>query len=818
MFSFSQLPDLIEGHILQMANDECIEYLLIDSRKLLPSPRSLFFAIKGVRNDGHAHIGEAYREGIRMFVVEQDLETNQYPLACFVKVGSSIKALQELASAHRSQFDCPVIGITGSNGKTIVKEWLYQMLSSKFNCVKNPGSYNSQVGVPLSVWQMGARHELGMFEAGISLPGEMEALRKIIQPTMGIFTMLGPAHDEGFASPREKLLEKLQLFQSCKTIIYCQDHVAVRDELARQKKPFQELVSWGEKEGADILLEFKNDGQTTFSGKFGQFQLTLPFTNPAGREDLLHCIATLLCLGLSAAEIQERISLVRTVPMRLELKQGINQCQVIDDTYNNDLGGLRISLDFLEGVNMPNKTLVLSDVLQSGLTLDELCQQVLHLLLEKKIRKFVGIGFGFHSHQNLFAGQPVDCRFYLTTEDFLKEADWGSFEDEAILVKGARVFQFEKITKVLQKKIHGTTMEIDMGAMVHNLNFFRSLLQPGVKLMVMIKAFAYGSGSNEIASLLQYHQVDYLGVAYADEGAELRDHNIRLPIMVMNPGTDGWDVLLARQLEPEVYSLSLLHSLVAHLNGKPCAIHLKIDTGMHRLGFALGELPEVARVLSMNENVKVVSVFSHLAGADDPAHDAFSEEQAGLFNKALDILQKALKTTPIRHLLNTSGALRLPAYQYDMVRLGIGLYGIDPTGKFRDKLKPVATLKTVVSQVRRVARDGSVGYGRMGKAKAGMALATIAIGYADGYSRSFGNGVGQVGIRGKKAPVVGNVCMDMTMVDVSHIPEVAEGDEVVIFGEANPIYEMAAQAGTIPYEILTNTSERVKRVFFAESI
>ncbi|HRK54849.1 MAG TPA: bifunctional UDP-N-acetylmuramoyl-tripeptide:D-alanyl-D-alanine ligase/alanine racemase [Cyclobacteriaceae bacterium] len=818
MFSFSQLPDFLEGQMLQLIKDETIEYLVIDSRKLFVSPRSLFFAIEGVRNDGHAHIATAYEQGVRLFIIERDIETERFPEGSFLKVSSSLKALQSLATVHRSQFGYSVLGITGSNGKTIIKEWLFQMLSSKLKCVKNPGSYNSQVGVPLSVWQMSHQHEFGIFEAGISLPGEMEALQKIIQPSIGLFTMLGSAHDEGFSSSNEKLLEKLKLFESCQTIIYCYDDPAIRKGIASIKKPFQESISWGESEGSDILLEFNNVKSISITGKFGQQSFVLPFVDTASQQNVMHCIMVLLHLGYTEQEIQERIDQLRAVPMRLELKQGINQCQIIDDTYNNDLGGLRISLDFLEGINMPKRTLILSDILQSGLTLDKLAQYVFDLIREKQIQKFIGIGFGFHSQQQLFKDLRIESSFYLTTEDFLKETDWNSFVHEAILVKGARVFQFERITKLLQKKAHGTTMEVDLSAMVYNLNYFRSLLQPDVKLMVMVKAFAYGSGSNEIASLLQYHRVDYLGVAYTDEGVDLRNNNIDLPIMVMNPSKDSWGIMLDRNLEPEIYSLSLLRSLVEYLNGKPCLIHLKIDTGMHRLGFELQELSEVVQILSSNHNVKVASVFSHLAGADDPVHDDFSSEQAKRYNEALNLIQDKLKINPIRHLLNSSGILRLPEYQLDMVRLGIGLYGIDPTGAFNNKLQSVATLKTVVSQVKKIKPGESIGYSRKGKATKSMTTATIAIGYADGYSRSFGNGAGQVSIRGKKATVVGNVCMDMTMVDVTDIPEVAEGDEVIIFGKDNSIHEVAAQAQTIPYEILTNTSERVKRIFIAEGI
>lgn len=803
---------------MQLAKDESIEYLITDSRKILSSPRSLFFAISGVRNNGHDYIASAYEQGIRQFVIEQGIDVSKFPTANFIEVDSSIGALQKLASIHRQQFSYPVIGIAGSNGKTIVKEWLFQLLSSNYKCVKNPGSYNSQVGVPLSVWQMSEQHELGIFEAGISKPGEMEVLQKIIEPTIGLFTSLGTAHDEGFGSTKEKLNEKLILFKKCKTLIYCTDHGLIDETLANMQIPGQQRIGWGQKRGSNVLLEFNNNDWVLFAGFYGDLKFKLPFDDKASRENLLHCIMMLLHFGYSSSSIQEKIDELQSVPMRLQLKQGINQCQIVDDTYNNDLGGLRIALEFLEGVNLQKKTLILSDVLQSGITLDELSLQIVLLLKEKQIQKFVGIGFGFHAQQKAFDAIPIDKKFYLTTEDFIRETNWDDFSHEAILIKGARVFQFEKIVQLLQKKVHGTVMEIDLGAMVHNLNYFRSLLQPGVKLMVMVKAFAYGSGSNEIASLLQYHRIDYLGVAYVDEGVDLRNHQIDLPIMVMNPSEDSWPVMIERNLEPEIYSINLLKSLIEYLDGSPCSIHLKIDTGMHRLGFESKDLNQLATLLAANKNVKIASIFSHLAGADESGHDDFSKQQAEAFDRAVALISEQLQVSPIKHLLNSSGILRFSALQYDMVRLGIGLYGIDPSGAHQHQLKPVATLKTVVSQVKKVAKGDSIGYSRMGKAVEPMTVATIAIGYADGYSRVFGKGVGKVLIHGLKAAVVGNVCMDMTMVDITYIPNVKEGDEVIIFGDGNSIVELAEQANTIPYEILTNTSERVKRVFFAESI
>ncbi len=818
MVSFSQLPAIVQGEVLQQIFDSEITYLLTDSRKILSSTKCLFFAIQGPRNDGHQHIASAYEQGVRQFVVEKEIDLKKVPLANVIRVASSVAALQRLAASHRAQFDYPVIGITGSNGKTIVKEWLFQMLNEDYHCVKNPGSYNSQVGAPLSVWQMTDYHNLGIFEAGISLPGEMERLQQIIQPTIGLITNIGTAHDEGFSSIREKLNEKLKLFTQAQTLIYCYDHHEIREALNNNDLKLPKVIAWGENEGSNVLLKYINHDTINISGLFGNLEIMLPFIDSASRENVLHGIMVLLHLGIDPAAIQRKVDMLRAIPMRLELKMGINQCQIVDDSYNNDLGGVRIGLDFLQGLNKQNRTLILSDVLQSGLTLEELSEQVASLLIEKNIQKFVGIGFGFHSHQNPFRDLPVDKKFYLTTEDFIRDANWSDFSNEAILVKGARVFHFEKIIQLLQKKIHGTVMEIDMGAMVHNLNFFRSLLKPNVRLMAMVKAFAYGSGSNEIASLLQYHHIDYLGVAYVDEGVELRANHIKVPIMVMNPSEEGFSALLEKDLEPEIYSLSLLKSFSKFLDGRACKIHLKIDTGMHRLGLDEHEIELALAVLRDNPNLQIASIFSHLAGSDEALHDNFSAAQAHKFEAISSKILEKLKYRPLRHLVNSAGILRLPDYQYDMVRLGIGLYGIDPSGKLQHKLRPATALKTVISQIKRVAKGETIGYGRKGVADTNKTTATIAIGYADGYSRSFGNGVGHVLIHGMEAPVVGNICMDMTMVDISEIPEAKEGDEVIIFGPGLPIQELAAKVNTIPYEILTNSSDRVRRVFFAESI
>jgi alanine racemase len=774
---------------------------------------AVFFAIFGERHDGHQFVAELYHLGIRQFVIERELALASFPEGNFLLAPSSLSALQSLAAHHRRQFSIPVIGVTGSNGKTIIKEWLYQLLSPDFNIVKNPGSYNSQVGVPLSVWQMQAHHTLGIFEAGISKPGEMGRLQEVIQPTLGLFANLGPAHDEGFSDNGQKIQEKLNLFRSAHLIIYCKDQTLVA--AAMEKQFTEKRLSWGSR-SADIHIEHDHQQNFSISYKGSHFLVPFPFRDVASIENAGHCLAMMLSLGYGPDTIRKRMIELKTVPMRLELKQGINHCQIIDDTYNNDLGGLQISLNFLSGLKKEKKGLILSDILQSGLKEEVLVKRIANSLREAGVSHFIGIGPVLLAHRHLVEA-VVPSLFFGGTEEFLVNVNWDDFQNEGLLVKGARPFQFEKIISKLQKKIHGTVMEIDLGALVDNLNFIKSRLKPTVKLMVMVKAFAYGSGSEEVAGLLQYHKVDYFGVAYPDEGVELRKNNIFLPIMVMNPSEASFAALLDYDLEPEIYSIAMLRSLVAFLNGRNCNVHLKVDTGMHRLGMEEDDVTNVILVLKENENIKVVSVFTHLAGADEPEHDEFTREQAGRFLAITERLMGELKINPMRHILNSSGILRFPDLQLDMVRLGIGLYGIDPTGESVNSLKPVATLKSIISQIKRVKPGESVGYGRSGRVAKETTIATIAIGYADGFSRAFSRGVGSVWIRGKLASVIGNVCMDMTMVDMTGI-EAKVGDEVIVFGRELPIQEVAARINTIPYEILTSTSERVKRVFYAESI
>ena len=810
MIRFAELPQLLNGKLLQLEDNAEIETISIDSRKTGTAKSVLFLAITGDRHNGHDYLQQLYSAGVRNFIVEHNLALKSFPQANILQVTSSVTALQKIAEHHRHQFSIPVIGITGSNGKTIIKEWLGQMLSPDLVVVKNPGSYNSQVGVPLSVWQMKPYHQIGIFEAGISKPGEMQKLAPVIDPTIGIFSNIGTAHDEGFTNRHEKIAEKLKLFSNAKVLIYCRDHSELHEQIA-----FTSLTtfSWGSNENSDVRITYDANAAAV-SYKGSAFTLNTSALDKASIENTLHCIATLLWLDYDVARIQKRLSGLRVVPMRLELKEGINNCQIIDDTYNNDLGSLEIGLQFLTSLKQKKKRrAILSDILESGLDQGALAHAIAEVIRRYKIHNLVCIGPALQQHRDKF---PDSTLFFHDTNEFLNQFEFASLDNEVVLVKGARKFAFERIVTRLQRKVHGTVVEIDFGALVHNLNYFRSLLNPVTKVMVMVKAFAYGSGSTEIANLLQYHQVDYLGVAYADEGIDLRKNNITLPIMVMNPSEESFEALLKFNLEPEVYTTRILRSLATYLNGADCSVHVKIDTGMKRLGFSPDELPGLLELLQEHPNIRVASIFSHLAGADEGAHDAFSQQQFDTFIDASSRVISSLGYTPLRHILNTSGILRLSRFQMDMVRLGIGLYGVDPTSGMHG-LKTVVTLKTIISQIKHIRKGETVGYGRRGIADRDTTTGTIAIGYADGYSRAFSRGVGKVLVNGKQAPVFGNVCMDMTMIDLTGI-EANEGDEVIIFGRDLPVQELADSVKSIPYEILTSTSERVRRVFVTDTI
>ncbi len=814
------LASVVEGHIAQFINDWPVLDLLTDSRKLSQPAGTVFFAISGRHNDGHKFTSQLYAQGVRQFVVEEQrvqAQLKNYPEANFLEVKSSLAALQAVAAWHRQQFRVPVIGVTGSNGKTIVKEWLAQLLSPDELVVKSPRSYNSQIGVPLSVWQLNEQHTLAIFEAGISQPGEMEKLQQIIRPGIGIFTNIGSAHNEGFTSVEQKVAEKLKLFKQAELLFYCDDYPLLHQAVqasgiksftwSRTSKKADLVISDTTVAGAKTIVVYNCQGQKQ--------RLAIPFTDEASVENALHCLAVLLHRGLPLFDIQNRLDKLHPVAMRLEMKEAINGCYLIDDTYNNDLAGLAIALDLLASQpQRGRRTLILSDLLESGVQEEELYRQVATLVQVKKVERLIGVGPTMQKHAEAFGGIGT---FYSSTAAFLERFEADSFRNEVILIKGARVFGFEKIVQAFQQKVHGTVLEVNLDALVHNLNYYRSKLASGTKLMVMVKAFAYGSGSFEVANLLQFHHVDYLAVAYADEGVSLREHGITLPIMVMNPSADSFAKLRQYNLEPEIYSLELLEQflLSSSAAAAPDRIHLKLDTGMHRLGFIEEDFESLFRLLEQHPQVQVMSIFTHLAGADEALHNDFSAQQITTFRKLSEQVQARLGYQVLRHVLNSAGIVRFPEHQLDMVRLGIGLYGVEATGAEQEALQSVSTLKTTVSQVKRIGKGETVGYSRKGVAIEAKTIATIAIGYADGYDRRFSNGVGEVIINGKRAPIIGNVCMDMCMVDVTGL-EVKAGDGVMVFGPQLTLVELAQKIGTIPYELLTNVSARVKRVFFAE--
>lgn len=802
--------------------------LLVDSRKLVSPLDTIFFAISSQRNDGHKYIPGLFEKGVRLFIGTHELPhfKHAYPGAAYIKVKDSLTALQQVAASHRKKFDLPIVGITGSNGKTIVKEWLFQLLNNQCRIVRNPRSYNSQIGVPLSVWQIQKEDELAIFEAGISCPGEMGRLEKVLKPLIGIITNIGPAHDEFFESREQKLLEKLKLFENSDVLIYCSDQKMVHEVISEwhKERPSVKLFRWGFDRDSEMCLQ----DVTTHSGKtlvmlqyHGLMQrFPIPFADPASVENALHCAAFLCYLGMDPENMADAFAALQAVAMRLDLKQGINQCSVINDTYNSDLNSLSIALDFLALQNQHSaRVLVLSDILQSGVEPSKLYSSVADLLRKKGVTRLIGIGEAISSQKAFF---QVPAEFYPSTDEFLSKYDFTHFNNEAILLKGARSFEFERINALLQLKDHETILEIDLDALIHNLNVYRSMLKPGVKLMAMVKAFGYGSGSNEIANALQYHHADYLAVAYADEGKELRKSGIRLPIMVMNPELKNLEVLFKYQLEPEIYSLRLLEKFFSALKifpqisaQNPLNIHLKVDTGMHRLGFDEKEFNEAIQLVLTQDNIRIKSIFSHLAASDEEPHDAFTQRQISLFGQMARKAEALLGYEVIKHIVNSAGIARFPEAHFNMVRLGIGLYGVAHNEKLQSLLHPVGTLKSVVSQVKSIEAGETVGYSRKGAFPEGGEIAIVPIGYADGLNRRLGNGRGHLFIGGHLVPIVGNVCMDMCMADVSGLG-IKEGDEVEVFGKNIPVLNLANELETIPYEILTSVSARVKRVYFRE--
>ena len=790
-----------------------IDYISIDSRSLQNGENTLFFALSGPNHDGHQYIEELINKGTQYFVVTR-IPEDVKEKGNFLVVENTLEALQKFAAYYRSLFDFPIIGITGSNGKTIIKEWLNFLLSPDYNIIRSPKSYNSQVGVPLSILGIKEKHNLGIFEAGISTTNEMEKLQKIIQPTIGILSNIGSAHDEGFQSVAEKIKEKLKLFTSVKVLILNKNK-----SISAFINPKIKTFSWcSDDKSADVYITKKNtDELTVLCVKYQEdtFTITIPFHDQASIENAIHCMMVMLYFGYTKKIIQTRMAQLYPVEMRLKVKNGINNTTIIDDSYSSDFQSLKIALDFLENQKQhKKKTVILSDIFQSGLNNEELYSQVSQLIISNKINRVIGIGETFSQFKNKF----INCVAFKNVADFTKAFENLNFENETILIKGARDFHFEEIVSMLEEKTHETVLEINLNAISHNLNFYKSKLAPKTKMMVMVKAFGYGNGGFEIAKLLEHHKVDYLGVAFADEGISLKSAGITVPIMVLNPESTSFSALIQHQLEPEIYSIKGLKAFLKIAEQKKLKyfpIHIKLDTGMHRLGFEEENLTELIQTLKGNETVQIKSILSHMATSDDLKHDAFSKSQIALFEKLSSQLQTSLNIKPIRHILNTSGITNYPEAQYDMVRLGIGLYGISNDYEEQKELENVGTLKSIISQIRTIEKGESVGYGRRFIAEKETIIATIPIGYADGIRRAWGNGVGYVLINNKQAKIIGSVCMDMLMVDVTNI-DCKEGQTVIVFGENPTVNFMTKQLNTIPYEILTSISQRVKRVFFRE--
>ncbi len=811
-----------------------IQYLVTDSRNIVDPAKSIFFAIKGPRRTGINFISDVYQQGVRAFVIDEPIQTNTFAEAVFFTVPDTVKALQTIAKQHRAKFNIPVIGITGSNGKTIVKEWLFQLLQPDFNIVRSPRSYNSQIGVPLSVWQINEQHELGIFEVGISAKGEMQALADIVQPTIGVFTNIGDAHNDGFASVAEKVAEKSKLFASASKIIIASDHIP----FALPTKA--SIVSWGSKPllssatrttneanplpELQLLDQHKSASETTLILQYqqDQFQLQVPFTDEASLQNVLTCVLVLLQLNYRISVIQQRVLQLTAVEMRMQLRRAINQSYLLNDSYSNDKISLSLALQFLkEQANQQPIIAIVSDIVDTGEPAEQLYHQVAQMLSSSGVKQLFAVGpeISHYFTQHKKESFPFAIQSFANTQEVLQHLHEALFQQSYILLKGARKFAFEQLAHWLEQQVHQTIMEINLTAMVHNLKAYQTLLQPKTKLMAMVKAFGYGSGAGEVARRLQQQQVDYLTVAYADEGVTLRKAGIHLPIMVMSADEYSFDAMVNYSLEPELFSFQILkafHQYISQQGLQQYPVHIKLNTGMNRLGFDAEEINALASWLSQQQTLRVKSVLSHLAASEDEKEDAFTEHQVKLFSTACNEIEKALGYSFIKHIANTAAIRRNPNWQFNMVRLGIGLYGADNINQINLPLQTVATLKTTVAQVRALKAGETVSYNRSGVLQRDSIIATVRIGYADGYPRRMGNGIGKMWVKNALAPTVGKICMDMCMIDVTDIPNVQPGDAVEIFGKHISIQEVAKAAETISYEIMTGISLRVKRVYIEE--
>ncbi len=821
LYKASHISKILNAKLLCNVDYE-IKYLLIDSRQLTDPIHSIFIALTSDRNDGHQYVFSLYQKGVKVFIVNHiPKNCNALPNdVCFIIVENTLLALQTIATFHRQQFHIPVIGITGSNGKTIVKEWLYQLLKSDYNIIRSPKSYNSQIGVPLSVWQLNNSHTLALFEAGISEVGEMKALKEIIKPNIGILTSLGTAHDEGFKDATQKLEEKLQLFSECESIIINALSFKNIDLQLLPKSVF--LISKHINASLQIT-DIENIFTHTIIHANYKNQITkikIPFTDTASINNAITCWATLLYLNKPQNEIEKQMELLQPVAMRLELKHGNNNCILINDFYNSDINALEIALHHQKQQQRGEKKIViLSDIDQSGKLSWELYEHVAKLMVQFHIDVVIGIGKEIMSQKHLFTTQSY---FFENTESFISQSKIDTslqFHNATILLKGARRFEFEKISKSLQQKSHDTVLEINLNSLVSNLNVYRSQIHKDVKMMCMVKATAYGSGSAEIAFTLQHHHIDYLAVAYTDEGVELRKSGIHLPIMVMSPEESSYDDMIDFNLEPEIYSFKVAKEFLKALQLKaisePYPVHIKLDTGMKRLGFEEYQTVELCELLKSEPLLKVKTIFSHLVASDDKNFDSDTEKQISLFQHIANKIESEIGYQTIKHICNSGAITRFKNAHYNMVRLGIGMYGIGFNDFEKHNLKNISSLKTRISQIKYLNEGETVGYSKKGIATKDSVIATIPIGYADGFSRKLGNGNYSVMINQTCCKTIGNICMDMCMIDITGV-DCKEGDEVIIFETNEQLIQLSKAMDTIPYEVLTSISSRVKRVYVQE--
>jgi len=798
-----------------------IEHLLIDSRSLLFPETTLFFAIETAQNDGHQYILELYQRGVRNFIVSQKIDEDKYEQANFLLVDNVILALQKIAKNHRSHFHFPVIGITGSNGKTIVKEWLFQLLESHFKIIRSPRSFNSQLGVPLSVWEMNSKYDLAIFEAGISQQGEMFALADVIQPTIGIVTCLGTAHQEGFESIQQKWEEKWGLCKYAQTVLLPIDDLISNDIVIPAKIEGQERVMWGQSSAADFkIISQQVIQQNTFvkaSFRNENLSLVIPFTDKASVQNAITCWVALLHFNISSNEIQTNVSALKHLDMRMQIKKGNQNCLLLNDSYSNDIHSLQLALEYAQQqAGNLSLTVILSDLYErqvGSINYNEL----IRTLWRFNIQKIIVIGPQLSQAMNICKEMQGIKKFtFENVIEFEQKMDLQSFKDEFILIKGSRNFALENINALLQLQTHETKAEINLTALVSNYKKIKNKVGSKVKVMAMVKAFGYGAGSVEVARVLQFHHVDYLAVAYTDEGITLRKAGIHIPIMVMNMDASTFDSLLKFHLEPEIFSFQLLHQIHQFVKSQGISsfpIHLKLNTGMNRLGFDMHEIPVLAEILQEMPALKVQSIFSHLSASGQSEYLDFTQNQLNQFKAAAFQIEKSLGYSTIKHIANSGAILMHTQYHLNMVRLGIGLYGI---GDLSFGWETVIQLTTTISQIRKLPAGSYVGYNRAGVINKESVIATVRLGYADGYHRKLGKGKGSMWIKGKLAPIVGEVCMDMTMIDITSIDGVKEGDTVEVFGKHLSIFEVATWAETIPYEILTSLGQRVKRIYIQD--